>query len=170
LTTPGDDRLTVAKFSKVRTLRQSPRGKYPYSQREVPLFFWSYSNFLITQCRIGSLHAKNQLNQSRRFSRTPTCDRRTDERTQDDSIRVYRTCIASRGKKLKISPRLREYILLTFDFAGCHVAQAVLVNQNQTQNFGTVEKQLKERKDAEKSRKIKVRKIYNLFLSVFLPR
>ena len=43
-----------------------------------------------------------------RFSRKPTCDRRTDGRTQSHSI--HRACIASRGKKYNYCHNCKEPI------------------------------------------------------------
>jgi len=61
----------MAKFSQVNSLGKSPRRKYNY--------FYRYINFPTTQRGQikGSLNAKNQLNQSSRFKRTLTCDRKT---------------------------------------------------------------------------------------------
>jgi len=53
---------------QVRSLGQSPRGKYPD--------YWRYRNFLLTQYGIveGSLRAKNELDSSSRFNTIPVCD------------------------------------------------------------------------------------------------
>ena len=46
----------------------------------------------------GSLRAKNELDPFIHFSRTPTCDSRTDRHWQTRGHSIYRTRIASRGK------------------------------------------------------------------------
>jgi len=64
---------------KVRSLGQSPRGKYPD--------FWRYPNFLIKPARFV---------QSFRY--IPACDKQTDKRTHDDSM--YLASIWLRGNKI----------------------------------------------------------------------
>ena len=65
------------------------------------VYFWSYPNFLITQCRIGQSKSpcqKNQLNPFSHFSRTPTCDRHRHTDRQTHSI--YRASIESCSKNV----------------------------------------------------------------------
>jgi len=75
LTTRCDDGCTV--YGKnVQLLTPELRTEF---KNKVPLVLdtWIYTR----QCSIyvkGSLHAKNQLDPSRRFDKTPTCDRQTD--------------------------------------------------------------------------------------------
>ena len=64
---------------KVRSLGQSPRGKYPD--------VWRYLNFLIKPARFV---------QSFRY--IPACDKQTDKRTHDDSM--YLASIWLRGNKI----------------------------------------------------------------------
>jgi len=81
LTTRFNDNMPWQKFS-VLILEQSASWKYPY---------------FAAQCRTGqiSLHAKNQLNMSTRFNRTPTCDSHRQANRETDGQRATASTHAS---------------------------------------------------------------------------
>ena len=94
------NRPPLAKFSKSRVWDEVPDRSAPY--------IWRYSNFLITQCRIGGKKFPHQkvARISSRFDTIPACgkqnDRRTDKQIHDDC--KYRASIASRDKKFVCMP------------------------------------------------------------------
>ena len=82
----------------------------PHAAFGAPAGEWSRSNFaeIFSNRKLESMNYRVLLfvwsyrPTFSRFSRTPTCDRQTDGRTdgQTQGHGIYRACIASRGKKL----------------------------------------------------------------------